>query len=129
MINSLPQKDLIYKDLSYKIMGAVFDVHSSLGPGFSETVYEKALIEELKAKNISFVNQKVVKIIYKSKVIGIHKLDFIIEDKIVLEIKSQADLLPIHMAQTRSYLKAGGYKLGILVNFGKEKVEYIRILG
>jgi GxxExxY protein len=119
---------IIFKDLSYKIVKTLFDVHNSLGPGFSENIYEKALIEELKNQGLKFSNQKVINITYNNKTIGVHKLDFVIEDKIVLEIKAQMDLLPVHLAQLRSYLKSGGYKLGILANFGKEKVEYKRVL-
>jgi len=109
-------------------MNAIFTVHNILGPGFSENVYERALIEEFKNQGLSFSNQKLIKIRYKEKDVGVHKLDFVIEDKVVLEIKSQSDLMPIHSAQLKSYLRSGGYKLGILANFGKEKVEFKRIL-
>jgi len=119
---------IIYKDLSFNIIKAVFQVHNSLGPGFSENVYERALIEEFSKQGLSFDNQQTIKIIYNQKIIGMHKLDFVVENKIVLEIKAQTDLMPIHMAQVKSYLKSGGYKLGILANFGKEKVEFKRIL-
>jgi len=124
----MSEKEIIYKDLSYKVMGAIFEVHGQLGPGFAENVYERALIEEFKKRHLSVSNQKLLKVYFKEKVVGIHKLDFVIEDKIVLEIKAQADLLPIHAAQIKSYLKSGSYKLGILANFGKEKVEFKRIL-
>ncbi|KAF0133767.1 MAG: hypothetical protein FD145_1083 [Candidatus Saganbacteria bacterium] len=109
-------------------MAAVFEVHNMLGPGFSENIYEKALIEEFKRQKIKFSNQHKLEVVFKGKIVGIHRLDFVIEDKIVLEIKAQADLLPIHMMQIKSYLKSGGYKLGLLTNFGKEKVEFKRIL-
>lgn len=119
---------IVHRDLSYKIMKAIFEVHNCLGPGFSENVYEKALIEEFKRQGISFSSQILIKIKYNQKTIGVHKLDFLIENKIVLEIKAQSDLMPVHMAQIKSYLKSGGFKLGILANFGKERIEFKRIL-
>jgi GxxExxY protein len=119
---------IISKDISYKIMGALYNVHNALGPGFSENIYEKALIEEFNRQSIPFVNQPLIKIKYNDKVVGLHKLDFIIANEVVLEIKAQPDLLPIHHMQVRSYLKSVKIKLGILANFGKEKVEAKRIL-
>jgi len=127
-IVNMEDNKIVYKDLSYRIMEAVFKVHNSLGPGFSENVYEKALIEEFGKQDLSFSNQRSIKIKYNQKTIGMHKLDFVVENKIVLEIKAQSDLMPIHMVQLKSYLKSGNFKLGILANFGKEKVEYKRIL-
>ena len=109
-------------------MKVIFEVHNTLGPGFSENIYEKALIEEFKKQGLSFSNQELIKIKYKEKTVGLHKLDFVIEDKIIIEIKAQSDLMPIHMSQLKSYLKSRGLKLGILANFGKEKVESKRIL-
>ena len=126
--SSSKEDKIIHKDLSFNIMKAVFEVHNTLGSGFSENIYENALIEEFKKQGLSFDSQKIIKIAYNNKLIGLHKLDFVIENKVVLEIKAQSDLLPIHAAQLKSYLKSGNYKLGILANFGKEKVEFKRIL-
>ena len=124
----MAEKEIIYKDLSYKIMAAIFEVHNVLGPGFSENIYEKALAEEFRRHDLTFTNQEAIKIMYGEKNIGLHRLDFVVDDKIVVEIKAQSDLMPIHLAQTKSYLKSGRFKLGILANFGKEKVEFKRIL-
>ncbi len=124
----MTESKVLFRELSYKVMGAIFTVHNALGPGFSENIYEKALIEEFKKEKIDFENQFLIKIRYLDKTIGVHKLDFVIANEIVLEIKAQPDLLPIHFVQTRSYLKSGKYKLGILANFGKEKVEAKRVL-
>ncbi len=120
--------NIIYPDLSYKIMGAIFEVHSELGPGFLESVYEKALIEELSNRGLEIETQKVIDLIYKNKKIGIHRLDLVIDNKVVVELKTVERFSVHHKAQLTSYLKASGYKLGILVNFSKSKVEYLRVV-
>ncbi len=120
--------NIIYPELSYKIMGAIFEVHKELGPGFLESVYEKALVEELLNRGLKVETQKVTDLIYKDKKIGIHRLDLVVEDKVVVEIKTVERFSIHHKAQLTSYLKASGYKLGILVNFSKSKVEYRRVI-
>jgi len=119
---------IVYADLSYAIVGAFFDVHTALGAGFVESIYEKALVEEFSERKLKIETQKIINLYYKKKKIGIHKLDMVVEDKVVLELKAVDRFCIHHKAQLRSYLKAGGYKLGILVNFSKSKVEYERIL-
>jgi len=120
--------NIIYRDLSYQIMGAIFEVHKELGPGFLEAVYEKALLLELTSRGIKVDMEKVFDLTYKGKKIGNHRLDLIIEDKIVVELKTVERFAPHHTAQLLSYLKASGYRLGILVNFSKAKVEYRRVV-
>lgn len=80
--------EIVYPELSYRVMEAVFAVHKELGPGFVESVYENALMEELRSKGLKFENQKSVPVKYKGKKIGLHKLDLLIEDKIALELKA-----------------------------------------
>ena len=120
--------NIIYPDLSYKIMGAIFEVHKNLGPGFLESVYEKALIEELSGRGMQVETEKVIDLTYKGKKIEIHRLDLIVDDKVVIELKTVERFSIHHKAQLTSYLKASGYKLGILVNFSKSKAEYRRVL-
>jgi len=120
--------NIIYRDLSYQIMGAIFEVHKELGPGFLESVYEKALIEEFTKKAIKVETQRVINVIYKGKKIGVHRLDLVVEGKVVVELKAVESFSIHHKAQLTSYLKASGYKLGILVNFSKGKVEYRRVV-
>lgn len=122
------KSNIIYSDLSYKIMGAIFEVHKELGPGFLESIYEKALIEELSSRGMKIETQKVIDLIYKGKKIGVHRLDLVIEEKVVVELKTVERFSIHHKAQLTSYLKASSYKLGILVNFSKSKVEYCRVL-
>mgnify|MGYP001580796847 CR=1 FL=1 len=120
--------NIIYRDLSYQIMGAIFEVHKELGPGFLESVYEKALIEEFSKKEIKVETQKVINVIYKGRKIGVHRLDLVVEGKVVVELKTVERFSTYHTAQLLSYLKASGHKLGILVNFSKAKVEYRRVV-
>jgi len=120
--------DFIYKELSYKIMDAVFEVHNILGPGYPEDKYEKALCREFRDRGINYETQKSVKVIYKGEDLGDFRLDLIVEDKIILELKAVSELNEVFEAQVYSYLKATGLKLGILINFGKKKVEYKRIV-
>jgi len=120
--------NIVYPDLSYKIMGAIFEVHKELGPGFLESVYEKALVEELLRNGLNVETQKSINLTYKDKRIGLHRLDLVVEDKVVVELKTAERFSVHHRAQLTSYLKASGYKLGILVNFSKSKVEYQRVL-
>lgn len=120
--------NIVYPDLSYQIMGAIFEVHKKLGPGFLESVYQKALIEELPERGMNVETEKVVDLTYKEKRIGIHRLDLVVGNKVVVELKTVEGFSIHHKAQLTSYLKASGYKLGILVNFSKAKVEYRRVL-
>ena len=120
--------NIIYRDLSYQIMGAIFEVHKELGPGFLESVYEKALLLELKNRGMKVDVEKVFDLTYKGEKVGTHRLDLIVEDKIVVELKTVERFAPHHSAQLLSYLKASGHKLGILVNFSRAKVESRRVV-
>ena len=120
-------KGIIYRDLSYRVMQAIFEVHSTLGPGFVESVYEEALAYEMELRRIPFERQKAVTVCYKGRNVGDQRLDFVVDDKIVLELKAASALTDVFKQQTLSYLKATGLKLGILVNFGALRVEYKRI--
>ncbi len=108
-------------------MGAIFEVHKELGPGFLEKTYEKALIAELSTRGMKIETQKVIDLIYKNKKVGTHRLDLVVEDRVVIELKTAERFSIHHKAQLTSYLKASGYKLGILVSFSKSKVEYQRV--
>jgi GxxExxY protein len=125
---ALSMPNIIYPDLSYDIMAAIFEVHKVLGPGFLESIYEKALIEELESRGIKVETQKVIDLMYKDRKIGIHRLDLVVDNKVVIELKTVERFSIHHKAQLTSYLKASGYKLGILVNFSKSKAEYQRVV-
>ena len=108
-------------------MQAVFEVHNTLGPGFVEGIYEQALARELKLRGIPFKQQETVTVTYKGQVLGKHRLDMIIDDKIVLESKAVSELADISKQQVLSYLRASNLKLGILINSGTPRVECVRI--
>jgi len=111
-------KDLLYKNLVYKIQGALFEIYKTLGAGFKELIYQNAIEEELNRQNILFEREYSLKIKYKGKLVGFYKPDFIIEDKIILEIKAVLEMPVYFETQLFNYLKATNYKLGLLVNFG-----------
>ncbi len=122
------EKDkVLHRELSYRVMGAVFEVHNALGPGFAERIYEEALVQELVARVIPFTRQGEITVRYKGHVVGTHRLDLVIDEKIVLELKATSALNDAFKQQTLSYLKAADLELGILVNFGTPRVEYVRI--
>ena len=121
------QDKIIHRKLSYQVMQAVFEVHNTLGPGYLEKVYEEALAVELELMNIPFERQKEITVIYKGRRVGQHRLDFVIDGKIVLELKSVSTLANVHKKQVLSYLKATDLRLGILVNFATLRVQSERI--
>ena len=124
------QKDLIFKDESFKIMGACFDVYKTMGCGFLEAVYQECLEEELKLKNIPFTSQKEIILNYKGKILTQkYRPDFICFGKIIVGIKAISNIVDEHKARILNYLNATKYKLGILVNFGHSpKLEYKRMV-
>ena len=98
--------NLIYEDLTKKIINAAIEVHKSLGPGFLESVYENALCKELADRSIKLIRQCKTDVLYKNEVVGIHKIDLIIADKVIAELKAIKGFEDIHYAQLLSYLKA-----------------------
>ena len=101
------------------IIGAVLEVHRILGPGFLEAVYTEAMAVELALRGIRFEQQRPVGFRYKGQPVGEGRLDFLIDDGLVLELKAVDKLLPIHHAQVLSYLKSTGCQLGLLINFNE----------
>jgi GxxExxY protein len=120
---------LIYKEESYKIIGKCFDVHNNLGAGFLEIVYKDALEYEFKKANIPFEREKEYKVNYDGNILP-HKFyaDFVIFDKIILEIKAVSEIHPKFIAQAINYLKVSENKLALIVNFGESQLNYKRII-
>ena len=111
-------------DLSSVIIGAAIEVHRALGPGLLESAYQQCLARELSLRNIPFQQQKSLPVHYKGTQLDCgYRLDFLVADIVVVEVKAIDALLPIHQAQLLSYLKLGGWKLGLLINFGSYKFE------
>jgi len=120
---------IVYKDESYKIIGACIEVHNELGPGFLEAVYQEALEIELKNQDIPYCREKELRLLYKGiKLNKSYYADFVVYDKIILELKALDALSTVHESQVLNYLKATGFKLGILVNFGQQKLQYKRLV-
>lgn len=119
----------LYEEDTYKIIGALIEVHKNLGKGFSEIVYKDAFEYELKKNEISFEREKEYLIHYKDIILN-HKFyaDFVVLDKIILEIKSTDSLHEKHISQCLNYLHVSGHRLAILVNFNKTSLEYKRII-
>jgi GxxExxY protein len=117
-----------FEDLSRRIIGAAIQVHAALGPGFLETIYEEALKLEFSEHNLKFECQKEINIEYLDVKIGTHRLDLVVENRVIIELKAVNDLVDIHFAQIRSYLKATGLKVGLILNFAKPTLGIKRVV-
>lgn len=119
---------LLYQNETYKIRGVLFKVYNGLGPGFLEKIYQRAVIEELKAQRIPFENEKKFAVHYKSKLMGYNAVDLVIYGKIILELKAVNKLEKFHLSQMLAYLKASGLKLGLVANFGASALGIKRVV-
>jgi len=115
-------------ELTYLINGAIFEVNRVLGPGFLEKVYENALLVELIDRGLKAENQVPIEVKYKGKEVGEYFADIVVENQVILELKAVDSLQKIHEAQLLNYLKATGYKIGLLVNFTHPKAEIKRFI-
>jgi GxxExxY protein len=116
----------LYQDLTYEIIGAAMEVHSVLGSGFLEAVYQSALAHEFGLRNIPFKEQVRMEVCYKGVVVGEYKADFLVNEEVIIEIKASKKLVEIDEAQLINYLKGTGIRLGLLINFGTSSLEYKR---
>lgn len=103
--------------LARSVIGAAIEVHKTLGAGYLESVYEAALCTELEFREIGYVNQCPVSVLYKGRYVGDGRLDLLVENRLIVELKALESLLPIHTAQLMSYLKMTNLHLGLLINF------------
>lgn len=123
------EQDYPHKEETYKIIGACMEVHSELGCGFLEAVYQEALSMVLEEKGIPFQREKILDINFRGKLLlKKYVADFICFDKIIVELKAADGLTDKDMAQVLNYLKATGLKIGLLINFGTTKLQYKRII-
>jgi len=118
--------NFLYEDLSYKIRGCAFEVYNQLGFGHKEDIYQKALALEFKKVNLNFTQQANLSIIYQNNKIGTYRPDFIIDDKIILEIKAVPFMPKSYETQLTYYLKGTNYELGFIINFGGTKLDIRR---
>ncbi len=121
--------ELLYKDESYLIIGKCMEIHRLLGFGFKEAVYKDALELELQAEGIPFQREKRFEVVYKNVVLRHHYVaDFVVFDRIILEIKANAAVHEAFTFQTVNYLKASGLRLGMIINFGEKSLRYHRVI-
>ncbi|NLK61858.1 MAG: GxxExxY protein [Fusobacteria bacterium] len=119
---------MIKSELTEKIIGCAFEVINTLGAGFLEKVYENAMMKEFKLKGISAEQQKPIKVFYKGEVVGDYIADILVENEVIIELKVVKNFNEIHLAQCINYLKSTGKKICLLINFGKNKLEFKRIV-
>jgi len=118
---------LLYRELTYKLIGIFYKLHTALGCGFPEKIYQRAIGIELKKEKIPYTTEKEFKVEYEGEKIGYFKSDMVIDEKVIIELKAVERLPKVFREQLISQLKASPYELGLLVNFGAAKLEYIRI--
>jgi len=121
------RKELRDSEITDAIISAAIAVHRELGPGFIESVYEQALAVEFALRGIAFVRQKPIPLFYRDHQIGEHRLDFLVEEKIVVELKAIDSLERVHFAIVRSYLKASGLADGLILNFSSMPLTVKRV--
>ena len=119
---------MLYEELSYATVGAAIEVHRLLGSGFLEAVYEQALAQELTLRGIPFRRQVSLLVTYKGACAGEYRADFVIDERIILEIKASSTLSPAHEAQAHHYLAATGLRLALLFNFGRKSLQIKRVI-
>lgn len=118
---------MIFKELTEKVIGCAMTVHSTLGSGFPEKIYQKALAIELRLNNIQFYEEKEMDVYYRNEKIGKRRVDFLIENTITLEIKAVSNLEDSHLNQAINYLEAFNLSIGLLINFGSKSLEFKRV--
>lgn len=124
----IKRHDLLYPELSYAIVGCAFDVYNSLGSGYHEKYYQKAMIEAFNERGVSFQTELSFPLLYKNKIIGRKRLDFLVEGKIIVELKRGNKFSKTHIDQVLEYLKIQRLNLAILINFGSQGVIFKRIV-
>jgi len=119
--------ELKYKEITEKIIGASMKVHATMGNGFQEVIYQRALALQMEAEGLGYVRECNMQIFYLEKHIGDRRVDFFVADKICVELKPLLKLEPVHFAQARNYLEAFNVEVGLLINFGAISLEFKRL--
>ncbi|MDO6435993.1 GxxExxY protein [Cyclobacterium sp. 1_MG-2023] len=122
--------ELKHSDITEKIIGASFEVHKFLGNGFQEVIYQRALAWEMRQLNLEFAREIEQDIFYKdlTRPIGTRRADFVVEGKVLVELKAKIHLEDVHLAQVLNYLKAYRLKVGLLINFGSKSLTFKRLV-
>ena len=120
--------DLILGHVSFEILSAAFEVHNTLGSGFLEKVYQNAMVFEMAGRSLKVDTQKEIQVFYKNNLVGSYYADLMVNEEVIVELKAVETLIKSHEAQLLNYLKATKIKLGLLINFGKDRVEHKRFV-
>ena len=119
---------LLYADITEKIIGCAMKVHGKMKNGYTEAVYQKCLAIELKRIGINFLQEADIGIYYENVVVGRRRVDFLIEDKIAVELKAVSELTDAHLAQALNYLETNRLEVGLLINFGAKSLQFKRLI-
>ena len=122
------EKDYKYSDITRRIIGAAMKVHSTLGNGFQEVIYQRALAIEMAKQGLSFQRELEMQIYYDGQEIGTRRVDFLVEDKVMVELKALTVLEDVHLAQAINYLEAYNLEVGLMLNFGAKSLEFKRVV-
>lgn len=117
-----------YSDITAKIIGCAMEVHNNLGNGFQEVIYQRALSIEMNLQHVPHEREKEMPLTYKGFDIGTRRVDFFVEEKIMVEIKAVKELEDVHLAQAINYLEAYNMEIGLLINFGNTKLQFKRVM-
>ena len=127
-VNVLSQRGYAYSDVTGAVIGCAIEVHSILGTGFQEVVYQRALAVEMESRGLSFAREWEMPIFYKERQVGTRRVDFLVDEKVVVELKAIGELERVHLAQAINYLEAFRLEAGLLLNFGAAKLEFRRVV-
>lgn len=116
-----------HSEITQKIIGSAMKVHNTLGTGFQEVIYQRALAIEMSKQGLSFVREMEMPIFYENEEIGRRRVDFFVEGKIMVELKAVSELEKVHLAQALNYLEAYKMEIGLLINFGNTKLDFKRL--
>ena len=120
--------DAKYKELTHRIIGCAMNVHSTLGNGFQEVIYQRCLAIEMDEANINYEREKNIQITYKGIDVGLRRVDFLVESLIMVELKAVIELQDVHLAQAMNYCEAYNLEIGLLLNFGARSLQFKRVL-
>ncbi len=116
-----------HEDLTHKIIGAAMEVHGYLGNGFQEVVYQRALGIEMHTRGLAYKREMEMLLLYKGHDVGTRRVDFFVEEKIMVEIKAVINLEDVHLAQAMNYVEAYNLEIGLLINFGSKSLQFKRV--
>jgi GxxExxY protein len=119
---------VITPELTHQIIGSAMEVHNLLGPGFIESIYQRALLHELALHSLSTETERHIEVRYKGQLVGKHRLDMIVSGEVVVELKAVGSIVDVHLAQALSYLKASKLELALILNFGEPRLTWKRVI-